>query len=185
MNLNLTGYITTSTSYGLVTLNFMRSLMDLNVNVATHGISHNEDYGVYDAYVRKSSLTAKHFETEAPCLSIKHPFDFAQSVGCGPRIGYTFFEVNKLTSLELNHLRSLDKLIVPSMWAADICIAHGIANTEVCPAGYDDTIFTPIDYIPKSCIFLSVGKWEVRKQQDNIVKAFAKAFSPKTMLIFG
>ena len=179
MNLNLLGYITTSTSYGLVTLNLMKSLMDLGVNVATHGISHNEDYGSYNTYVRKSALSSKLFDAEAPCLSVRHQFDMAQSIGCGTRIGYTFFEVNKLTPLETNHLRSLDKLIVPSMWAADICIRAGIHNTEVCPAGYDETIFKPVKYMPPSCVFLSVGKWEVRKQQDAIVMAFNKAFGPK------
>ena len=176
MNLNLLGYITNSTSYGLVALNFLKGLTDLGINVATHGLLSNEDYGTYNAYVRNSSLASKLFDINAPCLCIHHQFDMATSVGSGRRIGYTFFEVNKLTTLEVHHLRSLDDLIVPSKWASEVCSSVGLPTPLVCPAGYDDQIFKPIEYRPSSCVFLSVGKWEVRKQQDMIVHAFNRAF---------
>lgn len=176
MNLNLLGYITPSTSYGLVALNLIKNLMDLEVNVATHGVHHNEDYGTYDTYVRKSALSAKLFNARAPCLSIRHQFDMATGIGFGARFGYTFFEVNNLTDLERNHLKSLDELIVPSKWAAEICVNSNILSPKVCPPGYNEQVFRSIDYMPNKCIFLSVGKWEVRKQQDQIVNAFSKAF---------
>lgn len=180
MKINLTGYITLATSYGLVTLNFLKGLTDLKHEVSIfENIGDGSAFGPFQPYVRDSSLLAKSFDADAPCLSIRHQFDMAPSIGRGPRIGYTFFEVNKLTKLELHHLRSLDQLIVPSKWAADVCMNSGLSLPEVCPAGYDDSVFTPVDYMPKSCIFLSIGKWEVRKQQDQIVMAFNKAFGPK------
>jgi glycosyltransferase involved in cell wall biosynthesis len=174
MRLNLSGYITTGTSYGLVTLNFLRSLTDLGINVATHGVS-QEDYKEFTPYVRNSALKAKDFDFRAPSLRIAHQFDMATGIGQGIRFGYTFFEVNNLTDLEYNHLKSLDQPIVPSKWASDICFDSGL-SPEVCPPGYNEDVFKPMDYIPQKCIFLSVGKWEVRKQQDQIVRAFGKAF---------
>lgn len=175
MNLNLSGYITTGTSYGLVTLNLLKSLTDLEVDVATHGIS-QEDYKEFTPYVRKSAQLAKKFDYNAPSLKIAHQFDMATGIGFGPRFGYTFFEVNNLTDLECNNIKSLDELIVPSKWASEVCLDSGLFPPHICPPGYNEQVFRPIDYMPKKCIFLSVGKWEVRKQQDQIVRAFAKAF---------
>lgn len=175
MNLNLSGYITTGTSYGLVTLNFLKSLIDLEVDVATHGIS-QEDYKEFTPYVRKSAQLAKNFDYRAPSLKIAHQFDMAASIGFGPRFGYTFFEVNNLTNLECNHLKSLDELIVPSKWASEVCLDSRLLPPKICPPGYNEQVFKPVNYIPNQCIFLSVGKWEVRKQQDQIVNAFSKAF---------
>ena len=180
MRINLTGYLTTSTSYGLVTLNLLKSLTDLKNEVAIfENIGDGSMFGEYQSYVRDSSLLSKNFDARSPSLRIAHQFDMAPSIGRGTRFGYTFFEVDELTSLELNHLRSLDHLIVPSKWAADVCLNSGLYLPEVCPAGYDDSIFKPVEYMPESCVFLSVGKWEVRKQQDQIVMAFHKAFTKK------
>ena len=178
MKINLTGYITPNTSYGLVTLNFLKGLTDLKheVSIFDNIGQGDSSFGEFIPYVRDSSLLSRNFDAEAPCLSIRHQFDMAQSIGSGRRIGYTFFEVNKLTPMEVHHLRSLDDLIVPSKWAAEVCSSMGLHVPLVCPAGYDDQIFKPIEYRPSSCVFLSVGKWEVRKQQDMIVYAFNRAF---------
>lgn len=180
MDINLSGYITTATSYGLVTLNLLKSLTDLGNQISIfENIGDVSTFGEYQSYVRDSSLLSKRFDADAPSLRIAHQFDMAPSIGSGSRIGYTFFEVNNLTELERHHLRSLDQLIVPSKWAAQVCIDSKLSSPEVCPAGYDDSIFKPVEYMPEHCVFLSIGKWEVRKQQDQIVDALKKAFGPK------
>lgn len=178
MKINLTGYITPKTSYGLVTLNLLEGLTNLGNEVSIFdNIGDGSQFGSYASYVRNSSLLSHNFDPNAPSLKIAHQFDMATSVGSGRRIGYTFFEVNKLTPLEVHHLRSLDNLIIPTQWAADICTSMGLPIPLVCPAGYNDQIFKPIEWHPPSCVFLSIGKWEVRKQQDMIVNAFNKAFN--------
>lgn len=178
MKINLTGYITPNTSYGLVTLNFLKGLTDLKheVSIFDNVGQGDSSFGEFIPYVRDSSLLSQNFDPNASSLRIAHQFDMATSIGSGRRIGYTFFEVNKLTSLETHHLRSLDDLIVPSKWAAEVCASMGLPTPLVCPAGYDDQIFHPVEYLSPSCVFLSVGKWEVRKQQDMIVHAFNRAF---------
>lgn len=179
MKINLTGYITPNTSYGLVTLNFLKGLTDLKheVSIFDNIGKGDSSFGEFIPYVRDLSLLSQNFDHNAPSLRIAHQFDMATSIGSGRRIGYTFFEVNKFTSLEVHHLRSLDNLIVPSKWAAEVCVSMGLPDPLVCPAGYDNKIFKPVDYLPPSCVFLSVGKWEVRKQQDMIVHAFNRAFN--------
>ena len=99
MKINLTGYITPNTSYGLVTLNFLKGLTDLKheVSIFDNIGQGDSSFGEFIPYVRDSSLLSQNFDSNAPSLRIAHQFDMATSIGSGRRIGYTFFEVNKLT----------------------------------------------------------------------------------------
>lgn len=182
MNMNISGYITPHTSYGIATLNFLRAFVDLghSCSLFSTGDLSKIQFGEFTTYVRDTLLNSENFSPNDISLRFAHQFDMATGIGFGPRVGYTFFEMDQLTKLEVNHLNSLDLVLVPSEWAKEVCIKSGVESyISVCPAGYDPNIFRPIDYMPKECVFLSVGKWEKRKQQDQIVEAFSKAFSPK------
>jgi glycosyltransferase involved in cell wall biosynthesis len=114
---------------------------------------------------------------DLPCLKVWHQFGMNESVSSGFKAGYTFFEMDELTKWELNSLNCLDHLICPTAWQAEVCHNSGYSgDISVIPPGFDPEIFKPIQYFPKKCVFLSIGKWEVRKQQDVIVAAFSKAF---------
>lgn len=168
MHLNITGYITDKTSYGIVTLNLINELSKINT------------IHLYDQSVIKFEYIPKVpiLDANTPSLRIAHQFDMANRIGSGPAIGYTFSEVNKLTTKEKEHLNSLNLVIVPTNWQRGIYTDSGV-NSVVAHAGYDPSIFKPVDYIHPKCVFLSVGKWEVRKQQTQIVEAFSKAFGQK------
>lgn len=177
MNFNLMGYVTPNTSYGLVTLNILNRIN----NCALFPISQID--GVINETHYKNSVisglkNAEKFLGDIPSLRIDHQFNMALSVGRGPRIGMTFFEMDKFTEIEKNSLNSLDTLIVPTQWAKSICEQElCLNNIHVAQLGHDPSIFSPVNFKNKQkCIFLSMGKWEVRKQQDNIVDAFNKAF---------
>jgi glycosyltransferase involved in cell wall biosynthesis len=177
MEINLTGYITNQTSYGLVTLNLLKE-MDRYCSAINLHSSPQGDCGEFNALVRKKNDIAPMFDICAPSLRIAHQFDMAIGIGLGKRYGYTFSELNRLTPIEKNHLNSLETVIVPTGWQAEVYRQNGVdSRIEVCNAGYNDDIFTPCKYMPPKCVFLSIGKWEVRKQQDQIVTAFHKAFS--------
>ena len=180
MKINISGYITPNTSYGIATLNLIKAYIDIGHTCAIFPNSDlsRTDFGEYTTYVRDCILAGEDFSPNDISLRIAHQFDMATGIGFGPRVGYTFFEVDKLTKLESTNLNSLDLVLVPSEWAKQVCIDSGV-NTYIseCPAGYNPNIFKPVEYIPKECVFLSVGKWEVRKQQDAIVEAFYNAFS--------
>jgi len=151
-------------------------MSELGHEISIHDSS-NRECGEFDSFVRQSKEQAKNFDYNSTSLRIAHQFDLAPSIGHGRRFGYTFFELDSLTELEQHHLNSLDVLIVPSKWATSICNKYINDKIEVCPPGFNDLIFKPIEYMPPSCVFLSLGKWEVRKQQDQIVRAFSKAFN--------
>lgn len=177
MEINLTGYITNQTSYGLVTLNLLKELDRRCSTISLHS-QPNGDCDEFNAVVRKSTNNAAMFDDIAPSLRIAHQFDMAIGIGYGRRFGYTFSELNKLTEIEKRHLNSLDTVIVPTKWQAEVYKQNGVkSKIEICNAGYNDDIFTPCEYMPPKCVFLSIGKWEVRKQQDQIVNAFYKAFT--------
>jgi glycosyltransferase involved in cell wall biosynthesis len=168
MHLNITGYITDKTSYGLVTLNLINELGKINT------IHLYDQNAIKFEYIPKTPILDKN----TPSLRIAHQFDMAQRIGRGPAIGYTFSELNRLTEKEKIHLNSLDLVVVPTAWQQSVYASSGI-NSVVAHAGYDPSIFKPLDYKHPKCVFLSVGKWEVRKQQTQIVEAFKKAFGQK------
>ena len=51
-------------------------------------------------------------------------------------------------------------------------------SVSVIPLGVDRSIFHEVSYEPNKYIFLSAGKWEIRKGQNDIVEAFNRAFNP-------
>lgn len=175
MHINLSGYITNKTSYGLVTLNLLKELAKRHT-VDVHDFDKNSDLGEFNTLVRQCILPIPNLKYNSPSLRIAHQFDMAKRIGRGKSFGYTFSEVDSLTELEKVNLNSLDTVIVPTEWAKEIYHKEGIENIKVCPAGYDHTIFSPVEYMPPKCVFLSLGKWEIRKQQGVIVECFKKAF---------
>lgn len=175
--INLTGYITNKTSYGLVTLNLIKVLIENGKNVALHtpNTVAPRDLGAFSSYIATSQLSAKGFDPKAPSFRVAHQFDMAYGIGLGKRIGYTFFEMDRLSPLEQRHLRSLDLVLVPTKWAKSVIDQYDIP-CGILNAGYDDTVFKPQEYIAPTCNFFMLGKWEVRKQHRVVVETFAKAF---------
>ena len=131
-------------------------------------------------------------------LRIWHQYDMGYFLSNKRKIGLTFFELDRLTRYEVSHLNSLDILFVPSEWAKKICIESGVnkcdirilcmgvdldifpaINTEYAPFnGYDsmgNMVFEPTDN-SKPTVFITCGKWEIRKGHDIIIKAFEDTF---------
>lgn len=176
MSFNLIGYVTPKTSYGLVTLNILARVN----NCALFPISSVDEEinrTTYKTSVISGLGNAQKFLGDIPSLRIDHQFNMAMSVGRGHRLGMTFFEMDRFTDVEKNSLDSLDTLIVPTRWAKQVCEDNlNIKNIEIVKLGYCPSIFRPENFKNKKCVFLSMGKWEVRKQQDQIVEAFNEAF---------
>jgi glycosyltransferase involved in cell wall biosynthesis len=98
------------------------------------------------------------------------------------RIGYTVFEYTKLADDWINGLRQVDEIWTTSRWGADIMRANGLAESriEIVPEGFDPEVFHPglrarrkRDGVFR---FLTVGKWEIRKGQVELLQAWARAF---------
>lgn len=182
MNINL-NIPTNRLSYGYCGCYINQELQKL-ANVSLFPIGGNQS--IQQAEIKfKDSLVqglknALMFDYEAPSIRIFHQFSLAESYGKGPRIGFPIFELNKFNDLEKHHLNSCDYLFVCSQWAKQVVEENGIrVPTFVVPLGVDLDTFVPT-FKPESKkkIFLIAGKWEVRKSQYEVMKAFKKVFRP-------
>jgi glycosyltransferase involved in cell wall biosynthesis len=162
--------------YGIASTNIVLELMKMGHDVALWPIGGRVEtlppnYRWISEAIRKQDK----FKVDAPSLKIWHEFDMGESIGRGYRFGMTFFELDELSSRAKHHLASLDKIIVASKWAKSIL---GFPNVEVVPLGVDRTIFKPGWPTGMTTVFLSIGKWEIRKGHDVIIDAFCQAFNP-------
>lgn len=93
-----------------------------------------------------------------------------------PRIGFTTFETDGFTPLQLSALRSCDAILTPSKWGQRILKNYDIAS-HVVHEGYDPElyeVFNPTDEQRqgRKFSFLHVGKLEERKGTSQLIKAF-------------
>jgi glycosyltransferase involved in cell wall biosynthesis len=87
--------------------------------------------------------------------------------------GYTFFE-NELTTYSLENAAKYNLILVGSSWCRDRLREKGINNSDVLIQGVDPQKFYPISYRKPSDNFVifSGGKFELRKSQDLVLKAY-------------
>jgi glycosyltransferase involved in cell wall biosynthesis len=169
-----------SMSYGVVGLNCLREL-DKVADVALFPIGGVEAPHEMHPLIHARLKRAESFDVEAPTIRLFHQFSMGESIGRGPRFGFTIFELDRLTDCERHHLRSLDGIIVCSQWAADIVWENLRGNCPpvfLAPLGVDMSIFFdqrkphPAD----RTVFLNIGKLEYRKGHDVLIECFNEAF---------
>jgi glycosyltransferase involved in cell wall biosynthesis len=179
------------TGYGVVGWNIVRALHKLGVDVAVFPISLQKFTPLpkLDSQTEENllhELTARSFDPKATCVKIWHQFDLAERIGVGKYIGFPFFEIDKFNEREIIHLNVPDELVVSSEWAKDIILQNNInKKINIVPLGVDLSVFNYEKFVmekPKTntdkYVFLSVGKWEIRKGHDILLEIFNKAFLP-------
>lgn len=191
MNINLTSPVNTL-SYGYVGLNLIKTLAKSH-NVALFPIGNVEADQQEHALLKQCLKNAEFFDKNTPSLRIFHQFSLAQHVGKGLHAGFPIFELNAFNDVEKHHLLSQDLLFVPSGWARKVLIDNGIDAEKVCVAafGVDAATFVAKSEVHKALlpnndnttVFLTVGKWEVRKNHQGIVQAFNQAFGENDNVI--
>jgi len=165
--------------YGVAGLNIV-SALNSSLEVALWPIGQPDCDNLYVPLIKECIGRSELPDFNAPCLRIWHQNDMSQFVGRGDRIGFPIFELDRFTTQEEHHLSSLDKIVVCSEWAKEICVKHvsGDPNVFVAPLGVDRTIFKESVSSRPETIFFNCGKWEVRKGHDVLVEAFNQAFTP-------
>lgn len=128
---------------------------------------------------------AKHYDKTANSLRIYHQFSLAEHVGKAAHIGFPIFELNKFSDVEKHHIQNQDKVVVCSKWARDIILSETTqTNVDVVPLGVDQQVLLGAKTLKPSverhsdteCVFINVGKWEIRKGHDLLIECFNKAF---------
>ena len=167
--------------YGIVGLNILKSLSSkLDISLTLIG---NMEGTQHDAQLAQEAIDkATLFDgfADAPCLKIWHEFALHDRIGRGPSFAFPFFEINKFDQRRINHLKSVDGIIVASKWAKEIIKEHvdvPPALVSVIPLGVDSTIFQKGPHqITDKCVFFNCGKWEKRKGHDILLEMFKQAF---------
>lgn len=170
------------TGYGVASFNILKALLQKQINISyfpihNPSVTSQEDYDLIVHLIRMNS----HLDPKAPCVKIWHQFDLASRIGNGEYIAYPFFELDSFNTLEKNHLNIPDKLIASSKWAQQVYQMNGCNKpSSVVPLGVDLSIFNH-NTITKTrqddkYVFLSIGKWEVRKGHDLLPQIFTQAF---------
>lgn len=170
------------TGYGVASINILRNLIKLQHNISyfpigSPSVSSQEDYNLIKGLIENNI----DFDPKAPCVKIWHQFDLATRIGNGQYIAYPFFELDTFNDLERKHLSVPDKIIASSNWAKEVYINNGITqNIDIVPLGVDTEIFdhtlNQSNVNHEKYIFLTIGKWEVRKGHDLLPKIFRQAF---------
>lgn len=92
-------------------------------------------------------------------------------------IGYTFFEDNILLPEYIENAKKyFDIVVTGSTWCEEILKNYGLHNTKTVIQGIDPQIFNPNgnqkEYFKDKFVIFSGGKFELRKGQDLVIKAF-------------
>jgi glycosyltransferase involved in cell wall biosynthesis len=181
MNINLNIPIN-DTGYGVVSKNIARSLhKNNNVSIFPIGQTVARSQQEYDDFMQMINNSIN-FEHSAPTLKIWHQFDLAQHIGKGKYTAFPFFELDTFDEREKCQMKVPDQYVVASNWAKEVLMQNGITqDIHVVPMGVDRDIFNDElyrnDILSKDkYIFLTIGKWEVRKGHDLLNDIFSKAF---------
>ena len=169
--------------YGIVGLNILKSLSSL-IDIALFPIGNIDTTSHNANIIQEATANAQLFEgfSDAPCLKIWHEFSLADRIGRGQSFAFPFFEINKFDQKRINHLNSVDSIVVASSWASTVIKNH-IPNipVNVVPVGVDSSIFANISpTTTDKCIFFNCGKWEKRKGHDVLLEMFKQAFPTET-----
>jgi glycosyltransferase involved in cell wall biosynthesis len=91
--------------------------------------------------------------------------------------GYTFFEINVLSSQNIESARNnFDIIVTGSKWCEAVLRNHGLNTVTTIIQGIDPQLFNPAhaekELFKDHFVIFSGGKFELRKGQDIVIKAY-------------
>jgi glycosyltransferase involved in cell wall biosynthesis len=187
--LNVTSYVN-SMGYGVVGANLVHAFHDAGLRPALFASGGVEYQPHHATALEAAHAQSLEFNPDAPSLRLDHQFLMTHHVGRGPRGGYTFFELDRLTRQECHQLSALDFVFAPTEWAKRVMADSGVkAPVVVAPPGVDRFVFHPgvrPAWHPElgpppgkdTTVFFNAGKWSCLKGHDALLEMFEAAFTP-------
>lgn len=173
-------------SYGYAGWNICRQLIKQGIDVTLFPIN-TPTHADFDdpsdvILIQKNHHKEKIYNNEAPAIKLWHQFDLDLHVNTkGPHYSFPIFELDQLSEREKSHCNANDYLITCSEWGRQVLIKETNKSADEIfnvPLGVDPTVFYPTpSRQDDKCIFLSIGKIEIRKLSDLLPDIFAKAFT--------
>ena len=172
-----------NTGYGVASWNIFKELLKEHYDVTLFPIGNGYADNEEDMLLaQEASQKVLDCDLDAPLLKIWHQFDLLSRTNRGRYFALPFFELDKFNALEQKHLTAPDCVFVTSEWAKQVVLRETKqTNVEVVPLGVDNSIFYPVDVIENDTYkFFNIGKWEIRKGHDFLLKLFQTAFPDET-----
>jgi glycosyltransferase involved in cell wall biosynthesis len=96
----------------------------------------------------------------------------------GCRVGWLFFESDKVPAPWLQEMDAFDQLWMPSGWGREVLLAHGLSERKlrVVESGVNERVYFPQPVAHEGFVFLFVGKHELRKSLEETIAAFVEEF---------
>jgi glycosyltransferase involved in cell wall biosynthesis len=96
----------------------------------------------------------------------------------GRKIGWLFFESDRIPELWLKQMDAFDLLLMPTDWGREVLLAHGLPDDKISivPCSVNERVYFPQPITHDGFVFLLVGKFEKRKSIGETVRAFSEEF---------
>lgn len=151
-----------------------------------YGVDLDQEAGDDPSLVQAAA--ARRVDPRADVLKVwHHHCDLTDWAGRGRRHLYTFFEVDRLPSGQVEDLnRQTDEVWAASRWGCEVLRASGYEHElRVLPGGVDRGVFhaavrpAAVEGLrPETFVFVTAGKWSLNKGHDILLQAFHSAFRP-------
>jgi len=173
-----------SLSLGNVSLNFVRELMDKDIELNIFPVGQS-DFSAFDKlpeetfeYIKESSMNSlKKLERSTPTLKVWHLNGSEKKIG-DKQFLYSFYEVSSPTEEEISIVKAQNHVFFSCSEAAEIFKEKGCDNVSYVPLGFDpDFHRTNKEYLGKDIIhFGIIGKMERRKNTQALIQLWCKKF---------
>lgn len=180
MKINYGGPIN-HTGYGIASFNILKELSKIIdttlLPIGSPYVNNQEDYDFVLSLINKKQTC----NISSPYIKIWHQFDLFEHFGKGNFYAFPFFELDTFNEYEKNSMRVPDHFFVTSEWAKQVLVTNGIdQEIDIIPLGVDRKIFNESiknnKQITNTYKFINIGKWEIRKGHDILIKLFNTAF---------
>jgi hypothetical protein len=173
-----------SLSLGNVSLNFVRELMDKDIELNIFPVGQS-DFSAFDKlpeetfeYIKESSINSlKKLERSTPTLKVWHLNGSEKKIG-DKQFLYSFYEVSSPTEEEMSIVKAQNHVFFSCSEAAEIFKEKGCDNVSYVPLGFDpDFHKTNKEYLGEDIIhFGIIGKMERRKNTQALIQLWIKKF---------
>lgn len=172
-----------STGYGMHSQGLLKALFSMpDVSVVVFPIGGNiqtTDLELRDL-IRANHFLEKKWDRDFISIRLWHEFD-QWEFPTDKRIAYPVWELDRVDPKRVGtQLSKMDAVFVPSRWQQHVLKSSTGLDSHVIPEGVNRKIFFSDESLKPSVKdeihFITIGKWEVRKNTQKIADAFYQAF---------
>lgn len=164
--------------YGVCGVNLLKALIKQSHEVSLFPVGPVEVDPINEEYVKKGLENANYFSPFAHSVVIWHAHGLKDLKRFkGKCFGWPIFELTQFNTAECEGIHAMDQLITCSSWGKSVLNRYTSKPIHVVPLGVDSEVFKREVYSQNgrgTLNFLNIGKWEIRKGHDVILRVFKK-----------